>query len=311
MEKPKRLSTELARLGKKLRVEIGPHWDHPNVVRSVRFRFPKRTWACLANKEDELLQACCANISAIRDEIISAMREDGWLDMEDMQRIVVNMEGHEFEQEHPVSKIKEAYLALEPYADLKGRVMSVDPNDVRDCCAAVWFGKTWAFCAEYTGNSMFSNWGQSLHDQASHNRSLFQILPIIKCLYEKAHETGFPPLEGWAIVRQANGEVYEMRRGFAIFETKKEAKDVLDRWFQSKSLENGSAKIVAARVSLEKGVELIDEVGNPWVPPEMPVPRDDEEELRTALNDLRGKNKHDKVDDILKNAIKQIQAITS
>ena len=308
-ENDEKISPELKALAQKLGVEIRPKWDKPDIVDQVRFKFSQRTWSDLCNKEGELLPSCCANISAIRDEFVSALREDGWLHDEQLATIVVNTSGHkdDFKGKHPVAQVVAAYKALESHLRLSGP-SDVDPNDVRDMACQVWFGKVWQWCAEYTNNSMFDNWGLDVCDRAAHNRALFQILPVLKCLSEKAASVGFPPVEGYAIVRIATGRVYEMRRGFAIFETQKEAEDVLGRWVKTDGLDPKDAEIRAARVSFEKGIEFLDKVETPFFQPR-PNPEITEQQRRDACDAvfaLREKIKNDKVRVILHEALDKI-----
>ena len=259
-EEANEISPELAKLTKELGVKIGTPYDKPDRVERVRFSFNEKTWADLANKEGELLPTCCASISSIRDAFISAMRENGWMDCNSMQSIVFNMSSHDFEQDHPVSKVVQVYEKLKEHLHFTLGVGTRNLDNVHDVCSLIK-----DFCLDYWSNSMFDNWGESANDVATHNRAMFQIFPAIKALAAKFDKMALPPVEGYALVRKSNKEVCEMRRGMAIFSDKDDAEKVLADWLKTKQIDPDIAEIMPIRVSWEKGIEFISEVKNPFV----------------------------------------------
>lgn len=308
---PRTLSKELEKIGKELGVEIEPSYDHPDQVDSVKFDFPPKVWADLANKEGKLLPACCANVSAMRDILIDAMREDGLIKAEYMQRFVINMADHSYGADHPATKVATVYNRLEKFIKLRDLMMT-DLKNPRDVACNVWFGEIFKFCAEYGNRSMFSTWGEEPHDVAQHNKMLFEVLPTIKALSDHIRETGLPPVEGYAILNQATGHIYEMYRGLAIFMKKEEALDILSKWIETEQLKPDTAEVRAVRVSWEKGLEKLDVVPTKWTRPLPKAPKKEIEFVTKVIEDLVLKAKivkDKKIKAIFENALRKVRAL--
>lgn len=305
-------NNELKTLEKSLDVKIETPYNETEKIARVKFHFSKQTWADLANKESELLGTCCANISSIRDEFIGAMRENGWMDAQSMQNIVVNMTGHDFNDNHPITKVKQVYNALENRLVVYHKSNSCNVDNVKATCSRVWFADIWKFCANYAHASMFSDWGNNAQSRATHNKGLYDIIPTIRALYKHLQDTKFGPVDGVALVRKANGEIYEFYgRGLALLPNEKEANKCLKQWINTNQVQAGDVEVKKVRVSLENGVEFIETLENPWKEIKEPLINDEHYDyLRERLNELRYENnasfKNDRVEVILLNAIKQL-----
>jgi hypothetical protein len=236
-------------------IEVKTAYRDGDKVHSVKFSFPKEVWADLGNKEGNLLGVCCGNISTMRDCFVDAWREDGWMTAESMQQLVVNMESHEWEGSHPASKVKQVYEALLDHLEIRPAFFS-DPEELGGTVSRIWFGDIWRFCARYGHDSMFSDWAKSIQSKATHNLRLHEILPTVKLLYEKLAETKFPPVEGYALINK-NNQIYEFRNStLAIFDSKRQAEEILNNWLRSGQVKNEDVEIRLVRISLEKGIEI-------------------------------------------------------
>lgn len=304
------LCKELKKIAEEEGVEIQPMFSHGDQVDKVKFKFSKATWADLANKEGDLLPMCCANVSTMRDAFMAAMREDGFMDAKDIQQLVINMSGHEYDAKHPATKVAQVYKRIEKYIKLN-EITTTDLSDPRDVACNVWFGDVFKFCVEYGHNSMFSNWGEDPHDIAAHNLMLFQILPTVKALGDHLHKAGFPPIEGYALVNQANGRIYEMFRGLALFLTKEKALDVLEKWINTKQVKKGEAEMRTVRVSWQNGVEFIDKVKVLWLKSMTKAPKKECEEVEKFLKTiLIAQTKHPAVKAVLEDAVRKVRDLT-
>lgn len=301
------LSPELKAIGDELGVEIRAPYKKPTKVDDVRFKFSKEVWADLANAEGSLLGRCCANVSAIRDELMGAMREDGWMSAEDIQTIVFCMPGHDYADGHPVAAVKKAYDRLLPYLDLEGRsTRTCDLGNPRDVCSTVYFGKTWEFCAKYVSASIYTDWGNSVHDRAAQNRMIFQTVPIIKALHDKAIEAGFPPVEGYALLDKA-GDIYETTRSLAIYGTREEADKVVGDWVKTKQAKKRDVRVAPVRVSMEKGVEVLDAPPAGFEPHAPPTQKQKDyavDKIESLINGSKGE-----IEEILEEALRKIRQI--
>ncbi len=294
-------------------VEVETSYDGDKVY-SVKFNFTNEVWADLSNKEGNLLAHCCANVSAMRDCFVGALREDGKMSADDMQILVVNMAGHEYEADHPATKVKEVYEDLLEHFNFRS-AYSVDHENVRNAVTRGYFNDIWEFCGKYGSDSMMSSWAENARDQATHNLRLHEIIPTVRTLYNKLAETKFPPIEAYGLVRLATNQLYEFRVGqLAVFDTKNEAERLLKQWIRSGQVGKDDAKICTVRISLEKGLEFIEEITNPFVKPVSQVDPKQVTDFFFKLNELRTENeekwKNDKVEVILLSAIKQIQALS-
>lgn len=307
-------SQTLKNLEKQLNVEVSTSYDNGDKVREVKFRFSKEEWADMANKEGELLPVCCANISTIRNVLVAALREDGVFSVEEMERIVVNMDGHDWEENHPVSKIKQVYKALLSHLEPR-TVSSVSQDSVQGAASRVWFDEIWKFCSSYSRDSMFHEWGKTAQDRATHNKRLYDIMPTVRALYKFLDKTKFGPAEGFAIVRKATNELYEFYdRGLALFRNQEEADKCLERWMATKQVPVGDVEIRKVRISLENGVEFIEEITEKWEADNTPsIDKNQARELWYKISELRNyyrcRYKNDKVEAILLKAMRDLKVL--
>lgn len=301
-------SKELAKIAKKLGVEVETHYGDGDRVNKVRFDLTPATWADLANKEGKLLPVCCANVSAIRDEMIDAMREDGWMRADEMQKVVANMSGHEYPDGHPVAKVAAAWRALEGKIEL-GRQATADLSEPSDVATCANYSKVLRFCSEFAFNHICSNWGEDDHDRAAHNAALCELIPIVKALGESIHRSGFPPVEGYAIVRQSTRHIYGMLRGLAVFPTLAEAEEVMARWLKTGQVKPKVAEVRAARVSWEHGIELLDRLPVPGTKLAPEATPEEVRDAKEALAKMLKATKNDRIEAILNRAFDEVDKV--
>jgi hypothetical protein len=302
------LSEKLKRIQCELGVEIQAPYDRPDKVEAVRFNFEPEVWADLANAEGDLLPRCCGSISIMRDAFIGAMRENGLMQSDAMQDIAVNMGSHDFDETHPVQQVKRAYEKLKEdlHFALGSSTSTCDLDDIREIC-----GMTRNFCVEYWGNSIFSNWGEQPHDVASHNQAMFQMLPVLKALVAKFDQMALPPVEGYAIVRKATNEIFQMMHGLAVFGTIAEADKVLADWHQTKQIKPDVAVIKSVRISWDKGVEMLAEVETPWSKPDKGKEMtDDESKFIDSVRNAWHNAPSDRMAAIMEDAFKKMRLLS-
>ncbi len=305
---------KLLAIAKKLKVEIESPYKESGKVNRIRFDFEPEVWADLANREGELLPICCANVSAMRDEFVEAMREDGWMDADGVQKLVINMSGHDYKEDHPASVVKRAYLMFQgkwQYTSLAQPDTLHDLNNPEDACNHVYFGRLVRYCTNFSVDSMFSGFGNSMHDRANRNHVIFEMVPVIKTLRERLHEAAFEPVEGYALVRRANGKVYEHNRGLAIYDTEDTANEVFAYWIKDEQVKPYEVDVRSVRVSWDKGIEILDTVPSPFVKPSKKpeISKDEQEKIWDTINALRDETKSDKVEVILWDALTKIRAL--
>ena len=69
-------------------------WNQPGKVDAIQLDFTPEEWVGLLNKEGPHLGVCCAEISAVRDIFICALREDRFIHSTDLETAATIMERH-------------------------------------------------------------------------------------------------------------------------------------------------------------------------------------------------------------------------
>jgi len=129
--------------------------------------------------------------------------------------------------------------------------------------------------------SLFANWSTASKTTEEANRllRLYRFVPAFKIVHERIGELAPEPLEGWAIIdlEAGEGEVAENHHGYCVYTTKSEAEHMLELGRRAQELYEDEVctprrlrkpvddqfKIRAVRISLEKGLEFLDEGAEP------------------------------------------------
>lgn len=243
-------------------------------IASVELPFTPEEWADLLNKEGEYLGACCADISRIRDILQAACREDYFIEVEDLYEAAFLARHHDGGEERDYTKDTDPIARMivlwdkvkdDARSRSKGRSVNLeDPKDALDVLFQCAGNITW--------NEIRFN--QKTEDDKfdcikNCNRTLFTMVPAVRTLFFKMKELYKGAVEGYGLVRQ-DGEIGESRSGVAVYRTKKLADELCEQWNKTeeeeirhtKSLKKRTPNVYTVkkvRVSMEKGVEIIDE----------------------------------------------------
>ena len=250
-------------------VEVNFNQEDEPKISSVWLNFSPEEWADLLNKEGELLPACCANVSRIRDILGGALRESGEIQTMHLWEAAQLIEGHDncdaFPESHPLRTLVELWKEIEEHADTKMTGFLRDPNDPKDALDVVY-----ACSGVVAWNHLAKpSTADREHEQkVAVNFTLAQMWPAIKTLYHKLDEIGFPPVKGWAVC--LGEEVLDSHTGFCIFQNRNQATTILNRANANSQIECERKKI--ARFSdIENGE--YDEGGRYEGQPIPPVPQ--------------------------------------
>ena len=248
------LTKELETLMEGLGVEYEGLGDKSKVYQ-IKVKLEPEVWADLANTEGELLGVCCANVSTMRDCFIGALREDGWMRFDDLQTLVVNMAGHDWDKLHPATKLKEIYEKIKDYGHESSGTQGYDLNNPEDALEVINH-----FCNSHIYGSMYQGWPR-FQDKVNHNFDISSVLPAIHTIANHLKELGFGPVEGFAIVSKKTGKVFEIAGGrVAIYETKEMCEEVIGHWLSGKQTKKNEPIIIPCRVGMEKGIEFLEEL---------------------------------------------------
>lgn len=116
-------------------------------------------------------------------------------------------------------------------------------------------------------------------EAANYLIQLYRFLPAFNVVYERARRLAPEPVEGWALVdlEAGEGEVAENRLGYCIYATRAEAERIVGLWRRSRAQREDECctpvnlrkpvdekiGIRAVRVSLDQGIEFLDEGAEP------------------------------------------------
>lgn len=122
-------------------------------------------------------------------------------------------------------------------------------------------------------------WETKTTDEANQTMRLRRFVPAFKTVYDRVKELAPDPIEGWALVdlEKGEGEVAENGLGYCVYATKAEAERLLEQWRESQNQHEDECctprklrepidtriKIRAVRVSLDNGIEFLDEGAEP------------------------------------------------
>jgi hypothetical protein len=242
-----------------------------NKINKIKLKFAQEDWSNLSNKEGTLLPACCYSVSTIRDQFISALREDGWIDAEGMESIVSNMIAHDYGARHPAGIVKGIFEIIESCVKMRENGTE-NPLDPSDACSMIYH-----FASEFSWASMSSSFGD-YDSRVCVINDIYNVIPAIHTLYHNIKKIGFDSVEGYALVNRPNGEVVKFNRGLAVFRTLDDAKEVSKEWIKRKQIK-----------AKHLDIEFLDAVENPFVDPNRMLPelnQSDQQLAEKICNDI-------------------------
>lgn len=206
-------------------------------------------WVDICNAEGELLPMCCANISSIRDNLFTALRDGGWMRIRDAAETAVLIIGHhdEFEDGHPLNKFVELYDKAKDYMETPVH------NRFNPKSLAGAYEYIVDYASEMKWNSLFAKNKENAGDKgrACFIRQAHSIRIALKTILDKL-DRNIAPVEIYAI---ADGEqIYDKSFTTNI----NEAFNCLDRIKYSPPPEGIERNVVKIRLSMDKGLEFVD-----------------------------------------------------
>jgi hypothetical protein len=221
-------------------------------IQSVKMPFAPDIWADLANKKGKYLPACCANISAARDEYLKGLREDGYLSTESLCNIVECIDSsHEFNNE-PLSITKHIWDLVQPVADIFSGARPLNGSNINDAISMLG-----DFCNMYAWATIDSEF-PTFYDRACVTNELYTVIPAIKTIFEKINELNLGPIWGFAICpRHGEDDIFKTLRGLSVWRTYEEAEKSLKRWIDTEQVKESEVAIRPIKISIENGIEFL------------------------------------------------------
>lgn len=254
--------------------DIEPDYNQKGKVGRVRLDFKPDEWADLLNAEGEHLHSCCADISRIRDILQDACRNDYYIEVEYLWEAASLAVGHGWDKEgrdsDPISRMIRIWNVIAPDARSRTVDHSVAINEAKEAVELLYQASgviAWNDIFDTDGMSI----NQKLSEHATRQRALATMMAAVHTLYTKMKDLDAGPVTGWGIWRD-DGEIGNSRSGVSVYHDKKFAEEVCETWnkhaqrdWDERPNHRGKKKgpnhytVKPTRVSMEKGVELIDE----------------------------------------------------
>lgn len=194
--------------------EYGPlgfeYYVSCDYIYAVRLSFEPEVWVDLLNAGGQWLPSCCADISAVRDILGQALRQNSWIDTQDLKRSVDLLNGHsQIDESNPLH-----YLMI-IWDKVKDHV-----KDETKKLKTVEYNKPDRMRHHAVFDLMSYPYEPGKHKQRDMMRLLASLFPIIKTV-----EQG--KLWGWGIFDE-DGNIVEVGGNLALFTDKEEAQKVFE-----------------------------------------------------------------------------------
>ena len=272
---------ELDALGVRYHMEYGQ--ARSRYLRSVCLPWTPEQWVGVLHREGQWLPTCCANISAIRSYLMSALADGGWLDMRVLSDIIDLLSSHDsfsdwFEigftpeaetLEDPLYIFPEIWRIAKdrrwaswmevPYKRSTEGAMDLSGRDLEKALSY------------YNSISLLhvGDWATpelKVKAQFRHDHQMIEavarVVPSLKKFTDSLAGKTLSPLEGFAIVsKNDRDEILETRGGAAIYHSMANAEDTINYWCTNDQDKDGEPyarkedfEIRPVIVSMETGV---------------------------------------------------------
>lgn len=245
-------------------IDVEPDHNVPDKIYQLQLVFTEHVWVNLLNKEGEFLPPCCSQISFIRDKLMDALREDGWLKAGDLEELALTIKAHEcdtLDPLHPLQQIVTLYDLVKDHL-VKGTVYgrdTVDLEDPQSCLSAL---------ARYAGLHEFHNYftanappERKHHSACCKEHLLLDLEPVIHTLHNKLRELS-EPQSGYGLFDE-KGEVAYSTQGVAVYKTRAIAEEICQAWNENEQgLEKKESKqyhVHYCTLSLKHGLQCTTE----------------------------------------------------
>lgn len=278
---------ELDALGVRYHMEYGA--ARARFINNIQIPWTAVQWVGVIHREGEWLGTCCGTISAIRDHLMSAMANGGWVSPSELQGIIDLLKSHDgfmdwFEPGFTPDDdtlTNPLYLLVRMWDAVKGRrwaswmdVPTAHSPERRQELSGHSLEKALRL---YNIVEMFHSSGgyqdteegrkAARRSQFSHNVqsqvAMARVLPALQAFTESLKWKALLPIQGFGLVRKSDREVVlDTVGGPAIYSTREEALEIIGFWCtndQDKAPKADDFEIRPLEVSKEHGIKFMEE----------------------------------------------------
>jgi hypothetical protein len=235
-----------------LGIENEQDYHRTDKISEVKLPFTNEEWGDLLNKEGEYLPSCCAQISAIRSMLQSALREGGWIRMKDLSAIASAAINHgDFEDGSPIFRLIELWNAIKPDARTEPEDASANLDDPKEAMETL-IDRCQYYIFESYGRLRNGLSEQQLFNKRAHDECMLAtIMVCVRTLHEKLTDLSLGTFDGYGVF--AGEKIGMMVGGMAFFKNEEEANKVRDDWNKDKA----QYSVSKCRCSIQKGIEKL------------------------------------------------------
>lgn len=241
-------------------------------IYSIQIPLTDAEWCDLCMRDGEMYQGgCCDQTGQIQDVINEIFRDSGTVKGETAEALIsvaASHDGYEllrgvtekellevestWEDLDPARKIVLCVAAAAPYMKIGLVVTASDLNDPHDVLAALNNAASYLRWKE-----LFKKSDQDKQHKGNRAVRIARMIPAARAFLLQAQNTSDLPFKGFVVVNQKK-EVIENMMGYAIFETRKEAENLLELWKQSERGKEDLKKVSinTVEISVEYGLRI-------------------------------------------------------
>lgn len=238
------LEAQFAQKGITVEVSGRPSLGTDPYIYKVRLEFTPAQWVDLLNTEGELLPACCAQISAIRDELFTTIRDDSMIRAEDLKGIVLAIHHHDCSEMNECMKyLVNLWEAIKDHADERAP-SSFDHNDFDDAIHVIYRSSSDLNCPPFRLPTE-QNETKKLHQMYD----MAKLFPAFRTVFDFLLNARFPELPCYVVMY--GKEILQTIAGPAIYPNKEQAEKTKKH---NKNLDD--LYVLKGRLSIERGLVL-------------------------------------------------------
>lgn len=242
--------------------------EDPTTLDSVRLPFSAEQWSDIANRHGRFLGMCCATISQLRDLLVAALHEAGWISMDALREVIVLARGHDLlprtaaEQDalNPWTLLARVWEAVEPYAKPAAasgnslRNLANDPRDLENALEIVSL-----LAARLAYDTAFTTEADA-REACGLRLNLVRLLPALATVNARVATLWPGDFTGVALVWKATPDhIIETNGGPTLYATREASEETLRWWRRTDPEVDAKVRFRPVRVTLEKGLEFLDE----------------------------------------------------